>query len=137
MNKSLEENGILKFAQLIFPFPQWETSTTAHVCNVQFTLWSRNILTSPNWRWPLNIFTIEEFLSWVVMFCTNLSIFWAVWVFLARIFIEEEDVDFHWSLVQLSHMCRHSLCKDDITSSAPCGGLYFWLITMYIHQSYT
>lgn len=61
MNKSLEENGILKFAQLIFPFPQWETSTTAHVCNVQFTLCSRNILTSPNWRWPLNTFTIEEF----------------------------------------------------------------------------
>lgn len=95
-----------------FLSPNGKTSTTAHVCSEQFTLCSRNILTSPNW-WPWTLSQLMSFFL-VVMFWTNLSIFWAVWVFLAGVFTEEEDVDFHWSLVELSHMCRHCLGKDDI-----------------------
>lgn len=97
-----------------FLSPNGKTSTTAHVCNVQFTLCSRNILTSPNWRWPLNTFTIEEFFLELWCFVQIFRSSELYEYFSLAYSLKEEDVDFHWSLIELSHMCRHSLCKDDI-----------------------
>lgn len=104
MNKSsLEENCILKFLQSILPPMETHLlrpmSLSSHyVQEIYSLLRTDGYLT----------FSQFKIISRVVMFCANLSNFWAVWIFLAGKFTEE-DVDFHWSVVELSHMCRHSL----------------------------
>lgn len=82
-----------------FLSPNGKTSTTAHVCSDSLH-YVQETFSLPRTSGP------GHFHNWWVV--------WAVWVFLAGVFTEEEDVDFHWSLVELSHMCRHCLGKDDI-----------------------
>lgn len=100
MNKSLEENCICKYVHSIFPFPQWKKHLLQPMSVANSLHYVQETFSLPRTSGP------GHFHNWWVV--------WAVWVFLAGVFTEEEDVDFHWSLVELSHMCRHCLGKDDI-----------------------
>lgn len=95
-----------------FLSPNGKTSTTAHVCSEQFTLCSRNILTSPNW-WPWTLSQLMSFFfscdvlnkSFDLLSCMSISRWRIHW---------RRRCWFSLSLVELSHMCRHCLGKDDI-----------------------